>query len=161
MKCVNTGPNTTCRACEASNRECTYPPPVASGTPRISSSSSVRSGGGAGGGRDIAPGSVGGGVSAHHGGASGDRSEVCCSLPRLRRFLWALFALAGADLIVQAPKKAKPKKPAPAGGVAPGPGSYQGPKAYREALDAQILTPVLWTQIVCLNCLSLVSLWGL
>lgn len=82
VKCVNTGPNTTCRACEASNRECTYPPPVASGAPRISSgSTTVRaSGGGGGGGRDIAPGSVGGGISAHHGGASGDRSEVCCLL---------------------------------------------------------------------------------
>lgn len=85
VKCVNTGPNTTCRACEASNRECTYPPPVASGAPRVSSgATTVRTGGGGGGGggsggRDIAPGSVGGGTSVHHGGASGDRSEVCCS----------------------------------------------------------------------------------
>jgi hypothetical protein len=34
VKCVNTGPNTTCRACEASNRECTYPQPVVTGAPR-------------------------------------------------------------------------------------------------------------------------------
>ncbi|KAI5801885.1 fungal-specific transcription factor domain-containing protein [Pyronema domesticum] len=34
VKCVNTGPNTMCRACEASNRDCTYPQPVMSGTPR-------------------------------------------------------------------------------------------------------------------------------
>ncbi|KAF8545218.1 fungal-specific transcription factor domain-containing protein [Trichophaea hybrida] len=37
VKCVNSGPNTTCRACEASNRECTYPQPVASGAPRTAS----------------------------------------------------------------------------------------------------------------------------
>ena len=34
VKCVNTGPNTTCRACEASNRECSYPQPVIPGTVR-------------------------------------------------------------------------------------------------------------------------------
>src|SRR5690606_16450895 len=28
VKCVNSGINTTCRACEASGRECTYPTPV-------------------------------------------------------------------------------------------------------------------------------------
>lgn len=34
VKCVNTGPNTTCRACESSKRECSYPQPLHTGTPR-------------------------------------------------------------------------------------------------------------------------------
>lgn len=31
VKCINGGVETTCRACEASGRECTYPPPVLNG----------------------------------------------------------------------------------------------------------------------------------
>ncbi len=31
VKCINAGVDTTCRACEASGRECTYPPPVVGG----------------------------------------------------------------------------------------------------------------------------------
>ncbi|KAI5847580.1 fungal-specific transcription factor domain-containing protein [Tricharina praecox] len=62
VKCVNTGPNTTCRACEASNRECTYPQPVASGAPRASGGS---------GGATMSIGSVAGAGSGGLGGAGG------------------------------------------------------------------------------------------
>ncbi|KAH0605621.1 uncharacterized protein H6S33_004843 [Morchella sextelata] len=120
VKCVNTGPNTTCRACEASNRECTYPPPVVSGAPRVSSGTAAVRTSNSGSGRDIAPGGGGGAAAPHHG-TPGDRAE--------------------------APKKPKPKKPAPAGNVAPGPASYQGAKAFKDALDAPILTPAMWTQV--------------
>ncbi len=49
VKCINAGVDTTCRACEASGRECTYPPPVVGG----SGGSGKREGGGAEeGGRD-------------------------------------------------------------------------------------------------------------
>jgi Fungal Zn(2)-Cys(6) binuclear cluster domain len=83
VKCVNTGPNTTCRACEASNRECTYPAPVASGGPRLSTgSAAIRTSSGAvGASRDIAPG-IAGGVSTLQASAAGDRAEVC-KKPRL------------------------------------------------------------------------------
>lgn len=123
VKCVNTGPNTTCRACEASNRECTYPPPVVSGAPRVSSGTAAVRTSNSGSSRDIAPGGGGGGAAAQHHGTPGDRAE--------------------------APKKPKPKKPAPAGNVAPGPASYQGAKAFKDALDAPILTSTTWTQVVC------------
>ena len=32
VKCINNGVNTTCRACETSGRECTYPPPATGGS---------------------------------------------------------------------------------------------------------------------------------
>jgi hypothetical protein len=55
VKCVNTGPNTTCRACEASNRECTYPQPVVTGAPRAATMATALNsviGAGAGGSVD-------------------------------------------------------------------------------------------------------------
>ena len=77
VKCVNVGPNTTCRACEASNRECTYPAPVVSGAPRAASGAtpSRPNTGGPGGNKDLAPNI--GGTPSHHGHAGGDRPEVC------------------------------------------------------------------------------------
>jgi len=68
VKCVNTGPNTTCRACESSNRECTYPQPVASGAPRASANATM------------ALSSVTGAGSGGLGGASAERVEVRVAL---------------------------------------------------------------------------------
>ena len=39
VKCVNNGVGTTCRSCENSGRDCSYPPPVATGTRRRHSAS--------------------------------------------------------------------------------------------------------------------------
>jgi hypothetical protein len=79
VKCVNTGPNTTCRACDSSNRECTYPQPVQGGTPRNV-------------GATMAIGSVAGSAG---GGGGGDRSEVRVAHQRHRR-LGLLTAFPGA-----------------------------------------------------------------
>ncbi|KAJ6259007.1 hypothetical protein Dda_5903 [Drechslerella dactyloides] len=35
VKCLNNGVNTTCRACEATGRECTYPPPAVPGNTEL------------------------------------------------------------------------------------------------------------------------------
>ncbi|PWW77660.1 hypothetical protein C7212DRAFT_178061, partial [Tuber magnatum] len=121
VKCVNVGPNTTCRACEAGNRECTYPAPVASGAPRTASGAtpSRPNTGGSGANKDLAP-NVGG-ASSHHGHTGGDRTE--------------------------APKKSKIKKPALSGGAAASAANYTGPKAWKEALDSPILNQALLTHV--------------
>jgi len=51
VKCINDGVGTTCRSCQNSGRECTYPSPVASGTRRRDSLSGKAEGASEGGER--------------------------------------------------------------------------------------------------------------
>lgn len=53
VKCVNNGVNTTCRACETSGRECTYPPPATGGAGGARRESMLA--GQPGGGSDVSP----------------------------------------------------------------------------------------------------------
>ncbi|KAF2496140.1 hypothetical protein BU16DRAFT_560977 [Lophium mytilinum] len=53
VKCVNNGVNTTCRACETSGRECTYPPPATAGAGAARRESMLSSH--PGGGSDVSP----------------------------------------------------------------------------------------------------------
>ncbi|KAL7270344.1 hypothetical protein RUND412_006955 [Rhizina undulata] len=143
VKCVNTGPNTTCRACEGSNRECTYPNPAPQGTPRSVSTVNPVSGGVIASGGSLTGGERG--IGGTNGVGAGERTEV-----RTAGAEMADEAKARAPVLTspkQAPKKVKVKKPQPAGGAGVGAVSHTGPKAYREALDATIFTPTLWIQI--------------
>ncbi|EPS43994.1 hypothetical protein H072_2006 [Dactylellina haptotyla CBS 200.50] len=127
VKCLNNGVNTPCRACEATGRECTYPPPAVPGSASSQAHASAAS-------------STGAYSSAanplHHGSINGSHT---------------LGGLAGSGQELKA--RSRPKKPTigpqnhyATGGnvVLPRDGSQ---RPLSEALDPSILTPTVWSGI--------------
>ncbi|KAF2460968.1 fungal-specific transcription factor domain-containing protein [Lineolata rhizophorae] len=107
VKCVNNGVNTTCRACETTGRECTYPPPM--------------------------PGPGGGGS----GGAVGRRESLAHAGGGSRSWFYGERARSH-----RRPRMKKP--PAPSGyGLYP----KESPRALVDALDPNLLTPKVWTEL--------------
>ncbi|KAI5795651.1 fungal-specific transcription factor domain-containing protein [Geopyxis carbonaria] len=104
VKCVNTGPNTTCKACESSNRDCTYPQPVQSGTPRANVAGMT--------------------INSVAGAGTGGNTDR-----------------------IEAPKKSKPKKPAPSANAATTPANINTPKGWKECLDSPVLNQTTWKMI--------------
>ncbi|KAK6335477.1 hypothetical protein TWF696_002251 [Orbilia brochopaga] len=121
VKCLNNGVNTTCRACEATGRECTYPPPAVPGS--VSQGHNHSSG--------TAAGPFSSPTTALHGGINGSH------------------ALGGSSSESKA--RSRPKKPiGPPGYPSVGPGVNPRDGSQRplsEALDSTVLTPTVWSGI--------------
>ncbi|EWC48466.1 hypothetical protein DRE_02235 [Drechslerella stenobrocha 248] len=125
VKCLNNGVNTTCRACEATGRECTYPPPAVPGSASQAHSHSGSAG-------LSATGPYSSPTSAlHHGAANG------------------IHALLGPELKA----RPRPKKPS-TGPQGPYPSAGQtvhlrdgSHRPLSEALDTNVLTPTVWSGI--------------
>ena len=124
VKCVNNGIGTTCRACENTGRECTYPSPALTG----GQAHHVRR-----------EGSVGRAVGA--GGADGAAPAGDVSDPR-RAGEYTI------DLLLQTPKRARPKKVPGPPPVTHNVHSRDSIRPIVDALDASVLTPKVWIELV-------------
>ncbi|KAK6539714.1 hypothetical protein TWF694_009915 [Orbilia ellipsospora] len=126
VKCLNNGVNTPCRACEATGRECTYPPPAVPGSISQTHTSAASATG-----AYSSPSNL-----SHHGTVNGSHSI-------------AGLGVSGQELKA----RSRPKKPitgpqsqysAGVTAALPRDGSQ---RPLSEALDSNILTPTIWSGI--------------